>query len=242
MSNAARFAAALLVCAVAGRAVPGAAQVGHDPATSPFRDVTTAQALTVQAGWWFGNEGDAGNGSLAGPMLGLRATTRLSAPLELMILLNYIQSERYVIDPNKPPLTRTSGPVDMGMVDAEIGLNFNLTGAKTWHGLAPFVGFAMGLIVPTNGGVDPGGFEVKSNWTFVPRAGTRLHLSRSLAMLFEVRDNTIQYEYPLSYFRPTDGQGNVQPFDPVLDPLRYDEKDITNNFSLSFGLSYRFNF
>jgi hypothetical protein len=242
MSNAARLAAALVLCVATWRAAPARAQVGHDPSSSPFRDVTTAQALTVQAGWWFGNEGDAGNGSLAGPMLGLRVTTKLSAPLELMVLVNYIQSERYVIDPNKPPQTRTSGPVAYGLVDAEVALNLNLTGLKTWHGLAPFIGFGIGFIVPTDGGVDPGGFEVKSNWTFVPRIGTRLQVSRSLSLLFEARDNTIQYEYPLSYFRPTDASGNVQNFDPVLDPVRYDEKDVTNNFSLSVGLSYRFNF
>ena len=74
----------------------------------------------------------------------------------------------------------------------------------------------------------------------IPILGTRVFFSRSLAARIEVRDYFFRYEWPLRYFFPLDNNGNaIAP--PVLDPSLKD-KQWTNNFTLTVGLVYGFNF
>lgn len=233
---------ALAVGTALGAPTVLAAQVGHPPAESPFRDFATAQGLTFSTGWFFGDETEAGVGAQASTSFALQLNTRLSGPIDLLATLVYIPSSRYVVDPNKPVATRVSGPIPYGLFSAELGLGLNLTGAKSWHRLAPYVGLGIGVMIPTDPTTDPGGYKAGTNFTFAPAVGMRYVLSRSFALQFEAKDNTIRYEWPLDYFRPGTSQGTNLPYDPVLDPTRYDDRDTTHNFTLSAGLSYRFNF
>jgi hypothetical protein len=226
----------VLLCYLGG-AVPAVAQVGHDPAISPFRDVTTRQAFTAFGGWFSGNGAVAGVGAQPGVIAGLRFQTRLSGPLDLWATFAGINSTRYVVNPDSPLTSRTTGPVNYGLVAADMALGFNLTGLKTWHGLAPFVSLGAGVTVPTDGTTDPGGYEARQNFTFVPGIGTRLVVSRSLSLHAELRDYLIRYEWPLAYFEPTN---TAVP--PVLDRDERGANDWTSNLALSFGLSWRFSF
>ena len=216
------------------------AQVGHDPQHSPFRDVTTRQALTPFISQFFGNRAKAGVGAQAALAVGGRFATALSGPLDLWITFAWINSRRNVIDPSKPVASRVSGPVDYRLVSFDAGLGLNLTGAKTWHALAPYAGVAFGIVSPTNLVTDPGGYRAGSNFTFVPTLGTRAMIGRSVSLTVEARDNFLRYEWPLQYFYPTDSNGKSLP--PVLDPSTEKDKQMTHNFTLSVGLSYRFNF
>lgn len=215
---------------------PAAAQVGHDPTSSPFRDVTTRQELTLIGGRFGGNPGEAGVGAQPGTIFGLRLGTRLSGPLDLTVTFAGVNSTRYIVNPDSPVTTRTTGPVNYDMLIADLGFTFNLTGRKTYRGFSPYLGLAVGMEFPMDGTTDPGGYEASTNFTFVPSFGMRFAVSRSLALQFEARDYFIRYEYPLRYFQP------ATPVTPVLDPNRYDEKDMTSNWALTLGLSYRFNF
>jgi hypothetical protein len=104
------------------------------------------------------------------------------------------------------------------------------------------VAVGLGIIIPSHGVVDTGGYAAKSNFTFVPTVGVRYLFGRSLGLQFEARDNTIRYEWPLAYFRPTDASGNPLSITPILDPAKFDNRDVTHNYSLSASLVYRFNF
>jgi len=123
------------------------------------------------------------------------------------------------------------------MFAADLALGFNLTGLKTWRGLAPFIALGAGVLVPTERTTDPGGYEARQNFTFVPSLGARLALSRSLSLHGELRDYLIRYEWPLAYFQP-----NNTAVTPVLDSGAHGEKDWTSNLALSFGLSWRLSF
>ena len=213
------------------------AQVGHDPAHSPFRDITTRQGLTVFGGRFFGNKAEAGVGAAPGPMLGLRLQTRLSGPLDLWLSFAGVSSTRLVVNPDSPLTSRTTGPINYDLVIADMALGFNLTGLKTWHGLAPYFSIGAGVEIPTQGRTDPGGYEARQNFTFIPAIGTRVAVARRVALLLELRDYLIRYEWPLAYFQPTN---TAVP--PVLDSRKYDAKDLTSNLGLTVGLSYRFNF
>ncbi len=216
------------------------AQVGHDPARSPFRDILTRQSLTVFGGRFGGNEAAAGVGAQAGRILGGRFRTRLSGPIEMVATVASIASQRIVINPSQPVATRVSGPVDFGLVEADLGLSLSLTGTKTWHRMAPYVGVGLGVVMPTKSTTDPGGYKVSTNFTVAPMLGVRVYTGRRYSLQFEARDNTIRYEWPRDYFVPVDANNNALP--PVLDPLKFKDRDVTHNFTLSVGLSYHFNF
>lgn len=226
-----------LVVGAAVTPVPALAQVGHNPTDSPYRDVTTRQEFTLSGGWFRGNPSEANIGARPGPMFTFRFGTRLSGPLDLLVSFSGVNSSRYVVNPDSPVTTRTTGPVNYDLVIADMTLGFNLTGRKTWHGIAPYLGIGAGMEMPTAGTTDPGGYEAKQNFTFIPTFGTRVSLGRSLALQAEIRDYFIRYEFPLRYFQP-----NNTAVPPVLDPTRYDEKDLTSNWAFTLGVSYRFVF
>jgi len=217
-----------------------AAQVGHNSTTSPFRDITTNQSIALYGGNFFGNEALTGVGAQSGPMVGLRLRTALSGPIDLMISTAYVQSQRNVIDATQPESTRVSGPIDYNLIIPDIAIGLTLTGKKTWHGLAPYVAFGIGFVIPTHTVVDPGGYKAGSGFSFVPTFGVRARVSRSLMLQFEGRDNTIRYEWPLRYYNPIDING-----DPISPPIvngATKNTQLTHNFSLTAGLSYNFNF
>jgi hypothetical protein len=225
---------------IAGSPVRLAAQVGHAPGASPFRDVNTRQSLTFFAGHFNGNVAEAGTGASGGPIFGVRVRARLSGPIDLMATVARIGAERMVIDPSQPVGSRLSGPVPLDMIAADLGLLFSLTGAKTWRGFAPYLGAGLGVVSATDSRVDPGGYRVKTNFTIVPTIGVRYHVGQRLALQLEARDNTIRYEWPRAYFFPVDANNNALP--AVLSPADFDDRDVTHNRTLSVGISYLFNF
>jgi hypothetical protein len=237
MSN--RGAAALLLL-VAVLPVRLRAQVGYDPAHSPFQEVTTRQTFTPLVGQFFGNRANAGVGAQAGPAIGGRFTTALSGALELWATLSVINSRRSVIDPTQPESTRTTGPVDYRLVAGDIGIALKLTGSKTYHGFAPYVGAAFGVVAPTSSQTDASGYKASSHIVFVPTIGTQLRIGRVASLTVEARDYLMRYEWPASYFGPAFSGTAVLP--PVLDPATETDKQMSHNFVLSAGLSLHFNF
>ena len=145
---------------------PLAAQVGHPPGTSPFHDLTMRQTLSLGLGRFGGNTAVAGVGWRAGMLYAGRFDTRLSGPLDLTATLGVAASSRFRIDTEDDSATRVSGPVDRTLLLADIGLVLNLTGAKTWHGVAPYVGFGAGWMTPMKTEQDPGGYNAGPNFSF----------------------------------------------------------------------------
>jgi opacity protein-like surface antigen len=161
--------------------------------------------------------------------------------MDLLVNAAYVPSERLRIDATAPESTRVSGPIPLNMVIVDLSIGMTLTGNKTWHGLAPYLSAGIGLVLPTETPVDPGGFKAGSGFTFAGALGMRARVTRNLALQFEARDNTIRYEWPLSYFAPKDNAGNsITP--PILNPVGNKETQTTHNFTLSAGLSWNFNF
>jgi hypothetical protein len=145
-----------------------------------------------------------------------------------------------VVDPTKPDSVRRSGPIAYGLIAADIGLSLTLTGPKTWHGMAPYVGFGFGVVTPTSARTDPGGYRAGTNFSIVPVIGVNVLLSRKLGLQFEARDNTMRYEWPLAYFDPRDSSNN--PLPPPVIPNGEKDRQMTHNFTLSAGVTYHFTF
>jgi hypothetical protein len=234
-------ARALLAVALLVLPAAAAAQdVGHDPDKSPYTDLLTHQGFTVFVGRFAGNTGAAGTGARPGLILGTRLQMRLGAPVDLWATFGEVWSSRMTIDAGGDT-ARVSGNRKVRLLLADLALVLNLTGDKQWHSLAPYVGLGLGIAWPSAKVVDPGGFELGSNFALVPTVGTRWFVSRSLALRLEARDYYYRYQYPLAYFantRPFAGHANGS---PVL-PLSASDRVWYNNFTLWAGVTYGFTF
>lgn len=215
------------------------AQVGHEPSRSPFHDITTTQGLTIMFGRFAGARAHAPVGAKPGAFAAFRIETRLSGPIDLFATFGRAWSSRNVVDPADTAAGYVTGEVDQRLTTGDLAVILNVTGAKRWHALAPYVGVGFGLMNASPNTSDPGGFRVGSNFIMVPTLGTRAFLGRSLALRFEVRDYWLRYEWPLAYYAPADSSGG-----PVAPLLSADTKtrQVTHNFVLTAGLTYQFTF
>ena len=219
-------------------AAPLRAQVGHEPARSPFHDLISTQGLSISVGRFAGNRTVAGVGAKPGALIGVRFDTRLSGPMDFWASIAHIASSRLVVDPTDTVI-RVTGPVDLSLIAADVGLALNLTGGKTWHHLAPFVGIGLGILTPSKSVTDPGGYSAATNFSFVPTVGSRIFLGRRLAVRLDARDYYFRYEWPLSYYGGVTSDGN--PIPAVLSAST-STRQWTHNFTLSAGLTYTFTF
>ena len=233
---AAATAVSLCICACVRPAF--GQQVGTSPSQSPFNDILTHQGLTLFAGRFAGNAGAAGTGARPGFMAGARLQVRLSTALDVWATLGEAWSSRLRIDAGGDT-ARVMGNINVRLITADLDLALNLTGDKTWHGFAPYAAIGAGLTAPSNNVVDPGGFELGTDFLLVPTIGTRFFISRTFALRLEARDYYYRYTFPLFFFdRPylTHSDGS-----PVLSNAVGD-RQWYSNFTLWFGVTYGFNF
>lgn len=227
---------------LAGLSQALAAQVGHEPGASPFRDVLTRQHFSIQAGRFGGNAAVAGVGWRSGTVVSGRLDTRLSTALDFSVSLGFAGTSRMVIDTYADAATRVSGPVSGTLALADLALVLNLTGGKTWHGVAPYASIGAGWMTPMKTARDPGGYNAGSNFTFIPSLGVRYFVRRGLAIRLEVRDHIWRYEWPLYFFSPVDHSSPGLPITPPILGTGVSTKQWVHNVSLHAGLVYGFNF
>lgn len=181
-------------------AVPAvSAQVGHTPSSSPYRDIRRGHTVTVFGGQIGGAGGRFGIGPHEGPVFGARYDIRTSRALQLGIGASRGTLERMIVDPFVQLNRRTTGPVDQGVTFLEFDLQFNVTGGKTWHRLAPFVGTGGGLAFAGGTAADTSDFKFGRKFFFVPHAGVRVFLTRRLHLRAEARSAFWKLSYPVTF-------------------------------------------
>jgi hypothetical protein len=229
----------LLLALLVGAPVALAAQqVGNAPERSPFRDILTSEGLSFYVGRYAGNPNDAGTGVRPGLMLGARLDVRIANGFGVYATFAEVRTSRLRIDAGGDT-ARVMGNVNVRLVAADLGLVLNLTGDKTWRGLAPFVGVSAGIVAPTARLVDPGGYELGTDFSIVPSLGTRLVLSRRLSLRVELRDYYYRYSFPLAYAALPYAS---DPHHLPINSLSVGDRKWYNNFALMAGVSYGFNF
>src|ERR1041384_3041725 len=128
------------------------AQVGHDPFNSPYRDIPLHPALFVFGGHLSHDRGRTGAGPSNASTFGARYEMPAGHSMGFQFTLAYLRGDRFILDPRvdstSPYRKQGPFPTDLGL--AEIGLQLRLTGGKTWHGLAPYVGTGLGLMFDLN--------------------------------------------------------------------------------------------
>ena len=150
------YLGAVLVLSVGPTVRPSWAQVGHDPARSPYRDFRRTSGISFMSGWMLGDRGRLKIGHTNGQTYTFGFEVPIGGTLSFHPSVTYAQTERYVIDPFLNVDQRLSGPVPDDMSFIDLGLRAMLTGNKTWHGLAMYASGGLGMAVSMGGPRDRG--------------------------------------------------------------------------------------
>lgn len=194
------------------------AQVGHDPARSPYRDLRYNQFLSASAGYMFGGGGQLGLGPHQGRVATLRHDFLADRTLSIGLMGGYARLERSYVD-LQATTDRLRGPEKHRVAFGEGVLQFNLTGGKTWNGLAPYLSAGVGLAFGERLEQDSSGYKFGTKFYVAPGVGVRVFLARRLFVRLEARTMFWNLSYPADYrTRDPDGFG---PLTPLLSgPLK----------------------
>jgi hypothetical protein len=225
----------------ASLATPGiaGAQAGHDPSRSPFRDILHGHSVVASAGLFGGSGGDLEVGPHDGTVFSLRYDIRVGGALQFGFSIGNGTLERLIQDPDDSVATRTRGPVDQSVTFAEVALQFNLTGSKTWRGFAPYIGagggFAFGSSVPA----DTTEYDLGNKFFFVPHVGLRYFLTNRVHLRAEARSLFWKLTYPSSFAdEPEEEPGDATNSNALRPDGKLDEW--TNSTWFTIGLGFTF--
>ncbi|MGD2135676.1 MAG: hypothetical protein PVF27_05925 [Gemmatimonadales bacterium] len=228
-----------LVIVLAALLVPSApalCQVGYPPSRSPYRDIDAKYILTLVGGYAAGDGGRIDVGPSTGRLGGIRFDLHLSGPGVAQFNINYGSLERKIIDPDAPPEERDLGTANQSILFADAGLDMVLTGAKTWHGLAPYVGASVGIAL---GGSVPedsvSGFDFSTRFMVGPQIGFRWHPHRRIVFRVEGRTMIWRLSYPGGFFEAPERAPDA---DPVLDLEVHGETQWVHNPMLMVSLGF----
>ena len=230
-----RALAAALLALLALLPESALAQVGHPPNRSPYHDIPKGHTVTVYAGQFGGSGGRFEIAPHDGAVFGLRYDIRTASALQMGLLFGRGTMERMIVDPFVEVENRVSGPVDETVSFVELDLQLNLTGGKTWHRLAPFVGVGGGLALPSDTPADTSGFELGKKIYLVPHAGFRFFLTDRIHLRTDARVIFWKVNYPTSFtLEPT-----LDPdAPPVIDDGRVSEWTTSSWLQAGLGISF----
>lgn len=220
--------AALLCFGVA----PLAAQVGSEPDKSPYQDFNYHEDFSVWSGYFGGNTGEAGIGPQSSSIFGVRYGLHVGGPAEMSVRVGRAFSSRNVLDPTKFGAPRNLGSESDPLWIADVGINFALTGQKTYHHLVPEFGFGIG-VVSSSTAQDVGAYSFGTSFAIHGGLGLKLVTHGPWGARIDATDYLWQLSYPGAYFLvPTGGTA-------VLSSSQV-QNEWTQNMALTFGISYIF--
>lgn len=188
---------------------------------SPIRYIEQKQGLQPFAAWVFMSPSlgltdstSVDIGPRSAPMLGLAYQLRISGPLSVQADVGYIASKRDVFLAEASADSSTITPfatgerVNTGILLAEAGFLFHLTGPRSYRGVAPFVGAKAGYARQISGG-DPDSTVVAvprpERFRFGPtfavgvNVGTDVFITRSLSLRPELNGRLWRLTAPAGF-------------------------------------------
>lgn len=224
-------------------ATPLAAQVGHQPSSSPYSDLPNGKSVSALYGSVGGDGGIIHVGPHDGPSYGIRFDIRLSTPLQIGVSFSRAALERLVVSADDSVNNRVDGPVDQTLTMFEAGVQLNLTGRKAWHHLAPFLGLSLGYASGSDlpaSEPDSSGYEFGGKFYLAPAVGTRLFIGKSLFLRLEARHLFWQLDYPARYVLEPRAEPSTDPdkSNSVLDVGTRDEWTGGREFRVGLGFSF----
>jgi hypothetical protein len=213
-------------------AVPAAAQVGHDPESSPYRDLEHKQEITWLFGYVRARHDPAGVAPQSAAMTGVRYEINLAGPLGLSADVARTFSDRMVLDPSKPLATRSVGTQNTPVYAADVALALDLTGRKSWNYLVPQLRGGVG-VMSSRAKDDSSGYSFGTPFAFTFGAGVKYVPGGRLQLRMDVTDRVFKLSYPDSYYRKASDNTSV-----LSDPTP--RSFYTHHTALTVGVSYLF--
>jgi hypothetical protein len=157
---------------------------------SPFAFVEERQEVGPYAGYLSAGTGHFGYGPKGGVVVGGRYGIDLSGPLALEAAGGFVSGTRDVVNPARPEGARVIGEADVLLTTIELRLRLSATGARTWHGLLPFLALGGGIVFDSE---DPSltettaleadeVFDLGTKFFGTVGPGIKWHVTRSLAV------------------------------------------------------------
>jgi hypothetical protein len=213
-----------------------AAQVGHRPSDSPYRDIRKGHSFTVSGGYFQGDGGRLGVGPHEGEVIGGQYDIRIASSIQFGLSLSYGSLQRFIVDPTVSVNNR-SGPVQQSVIFIDVPLHFNITGGKTWRRLAPYFLATGGLAIAEDTPEDQSGFDFGTKFFFAVGAGLRLFVTDRLHLRGEARPTLWKLSYPTTFQQPPQDNPSAP---PVLGGAS--TEDWVTSWWLQAGLGYSFTF
>jgi hypothetical protein len=239
----ARFFASLRMTAATALALLGLllapvtalAQVGHPPRSSPYRDIRKGHTFTVLGGYFSGDGGQFNIGPHDAAVFGVRYDIRTGGTIQMGLGIARGNLKRFIVDPFVPLANRKTGPVRQSVTFAEVTLQFNITGGKSWHRIAPFVAASGGLALAGDTSADTSGYDFGRKFYFAPGVGVRVFLSDRLHLRAEAKATFWKLNYPATFERAPVAE-------PATPAVITDGKlsEWTTSSWLQIGLGYSF--
>ena len=191
------------------------AQVGHDPASSPYRDVLLKSGPSFFVGQFSGSRGSADAAFSNARTAAVRYEIPAGKTLILVFNGAYLDGDRFIINPGADSSSpnRKTGPYQSTMVLTDLMLQLRLTGAKSWHGFAPYAGAGIGVGFETTAPTDTTGsaYKIGTKFTLTPAVGMRWHLLRRIWLSGEARFPLWKESYPVSFHSTAPDGSRVLP-------------------------------
>jgi hypothetical protein len=220
-------------------ATAAAAQVGHAPGRSPYRDIRFGKSITPIFGRLGGEGGEARVGPQDGNTYGIRFGFRMSGFIEGGLSASYMDLQRFIVDPDDSVATRVSGPVDQSVVLIEAALQFNITGGKTWHNLQPFLSGGLGYAMASSTDQDTTGFDFGKRFSISPGVGARYFLGDRIQLRVEARRHFWKLKYPQSFLEePEEEPGTEEDPNAVITSGR--DNEWTSGWWVMGGIGFSF--
>ena len=212
-------------------ASPLLAQVGHEPASSPYRDLEYRQELTPYYGYARAKVDAAGITPQSAALAGLHYELYLGGPVSLTSDLSTMFSDRTVLDPTKPRAQRVIGTETAPVHGLDLGLALGLTGRKSWHSLAPQVRAGIG-VVTSKAADDSAGYKFGTPFAITFGAGLKFVTGGRLQLRADVGERLFKQKNPDAYYKTASDNTAVL----TDSPRSY----WTNHGLLTLGVSFLF--
>lgn len=199
---------------------------------SPIRYIEKKHSVGVFGGYFQTDTGTLDAGPGPAPWFGARYDMQVTGPLAVGASVSVIRSTRNLYVRATPTTADLEfvGEVDSGLVLAEAGFRFQLTGPRTWHGIAPYIGLSAGVVDDYTPLSD---FESELDeellFDFGPgfaagtSLGTDFFLTEQFSIRAEARDQLWRYTYPTT-----------------LSGTGQEEKEWVHNLGFSIGAAFHF--
>jgi len=183
---------------------------------SPYAFVEGRQEVGAVAGWMNAGTGRFGYGPKEGPVLGVRYAVDVSGPGSLEGSVTFMDGVRDVVSPTRPEGDGAIGEANVLLTMIDLRLRLTATGARTWHGLSPFIVLGAGVAFdPAKASVadallDPDErFEFGTKFIGTAGPGVRWSINRHLALRTDLGLSIWQLKTPSGFGDPTLGLLNV---------------------------------